>query len=363
MTLYSFQGTNLRPVRREPYPEENLESWIERNPAVLDEDEPLVIIGRQVPTDAGPIDLLALNQNGDLVVIELKRGRTPRETIAQALDYISVVEGWDLNAIRVQAQTYFEQKQSSWRSVDEAIASIARDNDPSQSTSDSSREIQPNGEQHVLIAAEEISPAIRRIANLLNRRGFLIRCAEFRHYVGEDGTALVDVDMVTKPEDKPSDGRQHWTVGTVLDRLAVELGDDERARGVGENLIKFGRGQEAAGFGRLSPGTGKVGTVIFRCYRPQGPPVSCFGLSVKGEIAIFYADMHEKLSPAVYERFVKTLSALPTFRDLPEQIAREQRGFGLQPAAMYALTAAFQDSSELERFLESVRQLQADLRT
>jgi len=105
MALYSLDGTNLRPVRRESYPEENLESWIERNPAVLDEDEPLVIIGRQVPTDAGPIDLLALNQNGDLVVIELKRGRTPGETIVQALDYISIVEGWDLNAVRVQAQT------------------------------------------------------------------------------------------------------------------------------------------------------------------------------------------------------------------------------------------------------------------
>ncbi len=91
MPLYSFDGTNLRPLRRHPYPEESLEDWLERNPAVLDEDDPLVIIGRQVPTDAGPIDLLALNQSGDLVVIELKRGRTPRETIAQALDYISVV--------------------------------------------------------------------------------------------------------------------------------------------------------------------------------------------------------------------------------------------------------------------------------
>ena len=72
MALYSFDGTNLRPVRREPYPEESLEIWLERNPAVLNEDEPLVIIGRQVPTDAGLIDLLALNENGDLVVMETK---------------------------------------------------------------------------------------------------------------------------------------------------------------------------------------------------------------------------------------------------------------------------------------------------
>jgi len=174
---------------------------------------------------------------------------------------------------------------------------------------------------------------------------------------------LVDVDMGTKPEDKPSGGRQHWTVGRVLDRFAVELGEDERAWGIAEKLIEFGRAQEAVRSGRLTPGTGKVGSVIFRCYRPQGPPVSCFGLSMKGELGIFYTDMSEKLDPAAYEGFVEAATALPTFRDMREQIARGQRGFGFQQVAMYTLRAAFQNSDELERCLELVRRLQADLQT
>ncbi len=258
---------------------------------------------------------------------------------------------------------YFEHTQSSWRSTDEAIASIARNNDGNQDASDASREIRLNGQQHVLIVAEEISPAIRRIANLLNRRGFFVRCAEFRRYVGEDGTALVEVITVAEPEDvsKPPDGRQHWKVEAVLDLIEAELGDDERAWGIARELTAFGRGQEAVRSGRLSPGTGKVGSVIFRCYRREGPPVSCFGLSVKGELGIFYADMRDKVNSAAYERFVEALSTLPTFGDVREQIARGQRGFGTQGAAMYTLRTAFRDSGELGRFLELVRQLQADL--
>lgn len=47
-----------------------------------------MIIGRQVRTDwEGRIDLLAIDQQGNVVVIELKRNKTPREILAQALDY------------------------------------------------------------------------------------------------------------------------------------------------------------------------------------------------------------------------------------------------------------------------------------
>jgi hypothetical protein len=49
---------------------------------------PLMLLGRQVPTDHGArIDLLALDEGGTLYVIELKRARTPREVVAQVLDY------------------------------------------------------------------------------------------------------------------------------------------------------------------------------------------------------------------------------------------------------------------------------------
>jgi len=48
----------------------------------------LLIIGRQAPTGfGGLIDLLALDAEGRVHVLELKPDRTPRDVVAQALDY------------------------------------------------------------------------------------------------------------------------------------------------------------------------------------------------------------------------------------------------------------------------------------
>ena len=53
-----------------------------------------MIIGRQEDTGfGGRIDLLAIAPDGTLILIELKRGRTPREVVAQAIDYATWLEG------------------------------------------------------------------------------------------------------------------------------------------------------------------------------------------------------------------------------------------------------------------------------
>lgn len=71
--------------------EKMLEEMIVAAPRILSDD--WMLIGRQQPTGfGGIIDLLAIAPDGGLVVIELKRGRTPREVVAQSLDYASWVE-------------------------------------------------------------------------------------------------------------------------------------------------------------------------------------------------------------------------------------------------------------------------------
>jgi hypothetical protein len=68
--------------------EQRLEEWIESSPDIL--GERLLLIGRQVPTKyGGRVDLLAVDGDGQVVVIELKKGKTPREIVAQLLDYVS----------------------------------------------------------------------------------------------------------------------------------------------------------------------------------------------------------------------------------------------------------------------------------
>ena len=55
-------------------------------------DSRLLVIGREVSTAfGGRVDVLAVDASGNLAVIELKRNRTPREIVAQILDYGSWV--------------------------------------------------------------------------------------------------------------------------------------------------------------------------------------------------------------------------------------------------------------------------------
>lgn len=71
--------------------EQLLEEMIVAAPRLLSEE--WMLIGRQEDTGfGGRIDLLAVAPDGSLVLIELKRDRTPREVVAQALDYAGWVE-------------------------------------------------------------------------------------------------------------------------------------------------------------------------------------------------------------------------------------------------------------------------------
>lgn len=71
--------------------EKLLEEMIVAAPRMLSEE--WMLIGRQENTGyGGIIDLLAIAPDSSLVLIELKRDRTPRDVVAQSLDYASWVE-------------------------------------------------------------------------------------------------------------------------------------------------------------------------------------------------------------------------------------------------------------------------------
>jgi len=87
--------------RTEPY---DLEPWIASNPSIIGSD--IAIIGRQVISKSGPIDLLGIDRSGNLVIIELKRDKIPREALAQAIDYASDVADWGIDKISETTSEY-----------------------------------------------------------------------------------------------------------------------------------------------------------------------------------------------------------------------------------------------------------------
>ena len=55
----------------------------------------LKLVGRQTPTEGGPLDLLGVDEDGRLVLFELKRGMLSRDVVAQVIDYASYLDSLD----------------------------------------------------------------------------------------------------------------------------------------------------------------------------------------------------------------------------------------------------------------------------
>ncbi len=145
--------------------EQQLEDMIVRDPRILSSE--WMLIGRQeVTSHGGRVDLLAIAPDASLVLIELKRDRTPREIIAQALDYASWVE--QLTPDRV-AQIF--QRFSGGKSLDVAFQErfgIELDEETL------------NQSHQIIIVAAELDPSTERIISYLNARDIAINVVFFQ---------------------------------------------------------------------------------------------------------------------------------------------------------------------------------------
>lgn len=99
MDLWQIRNEQLVPVDKATLNlEKRLEVWIEQDISLLGIDA--LIIGRQVRTGyGGYVDLLAINSDGELIIVELKRSKTPRDIVAQCLDYGTWVYGLNFDDV------------------------------------------------------------------------------------------------------------------------------------------------------------------------------------------------------------------------------------------------------------------------
>ncbi|MFB3892762.1 MAG: hypothetical protein ACE15C_12145 [Phycisphaerae bacterium] len=95
----------LTPIERQgkEYSEDWLQQLLFAHPEILPASEfdeafhGAHAVGREVPTAAGPIDLLLLNERGWLILVETKLWRNPesrREVVAQIVEYASAMQTW-----------------------------------------------------------------------------------------------------------------------------------------------------------------------------------------------------------------------------------------------------------------------------
>ena len=142
-------------------------------------DPSLMVIGREVATShGGRIDLLTIDADGNLVVVELKRGQTPREVVSQTLEYGSWVR--DLTSegvakIFIDYQSRFLSDEIP-KGIDEAIQRKFN-----------SIPDEVNSSHRLLIVAEKLDPSTKRIVSYLQEEYDVdINVVLFRTFQDED---------------------------------------------------------------------------------------------------------------------------------------------------------------------------------
>lgn len=114
----------------------------------------LMLIGRQITTEFGSvIDLLAMDADGNLTVVELKRNRTPREVVAQILDYGSWIENLSYEQI---AEIFAEKNKGT--SLESAYVEHFNSAPPEKL----------NQSHSLIVVASELDPATERIIDYLS---------------------------------------------------------------------------------------------------------------------------------------------------------------------------------------------------
>lgn len=181
--------------------ESQLETLIDTDPSVL--GTPLLIVGRQVPTDFGGfIDLLGIDSDGAVHVLELKRDRTPREVVAQALDYGSWVQSLGNEEIR---DIFARYRPSAV--FDEEFAKLFGGAAPPDEI---------NEEHHLTVIASQLDSATERIVRYLSDRGIPVNVMFFKYFVDEGRsyfarTWLVEESRVaTAPKARRSGTKEPW---------------------------------------------------------------------------------------------------------------------------------------------------------
>jgi hypothetical protein len=223
------------PIRLNPSriaDETALEQFLDADISLLGLD--VVVIGRQVITSFGSrVDLLAIDRDAALHVIELKRDKTPRDVIAQALDYGSWVRTLSHDEI---ADICLQHRN---RHLEEVFADRFGATLPDVI----------NQEHHLVIVASALDAGTERIVTYLSAEyGVRINVLFFQHFSDEGRTYLARSWLV-----EPSQAEAH----------AAAAGKRGREPWNGSDYyVSFGEGEsrsweDAQRFGFISGGGGR----------------------------------------------------------------------------------------------------------
>jgi hypothetical protein len=179
--------TRLGPANIEA--EKRLENWILGHPDAI--GATLRIVASQLDCDGKPLDILALDKDGSLVVIELKKGDVYREALAQVVDYASWIAGRTRDALAAAVDARLKEAGAFEKILSEHLdAELSEDWDP--------RDI----DVRLVVAGMGADDRLRRMITYLSSRGVVINGVFFDAYDVNGKVVLVRTAVLTDEQEQ-----------------------------------------------------------------------------------------------------------------------------------------------------------------
>lgn len=232
------EATELHPTRLSDHDlsEDDLREWILANPSqILEED--LLIIGREVSVARlnDGIDILALDRDGNIVVVELKRGVLRGGVDFQVLKYVSYVSRWNYEDIKQQFEKFL---QSRWgkdlygddASFQETLQEFAND------------DYEVNSTQRIILAGDSVREKIGSVVLWLRKQDIDARIVELSLFYDEnedlylDSKLLVPTSNLEKFETGESPADKPWQINGK--RWHLEERTNENTAALVQDLVE-----------------------------------------------------------------------------------------------------------------------------
>jgi len=238
--------------------ETEIERWVKNS---LKRAEPVLgdmaVFGQQVRFGRGSqraIDLLAIDENKNVIVVEFKRGETDESIVFQVLNYCSWIAEQSYEMLDEKALEFFRRENLQYRSLKdlhmrtfgtldvqaaEAEAGEGQSGAMPGGEDVSEEEFKKgfNSRPRIVVVAAAISGEVKRIISFLAQRSNLdIQAHEFKFFETERGEKLISrvaiSAMGVKPLPPPPDS--DWSLERIEEKVTNPV-----VRGMVRNLLKW----------------------------------------------------------------------------------------------------------------------------
>ena len=193
----AFQPFMKRPASALRLAEKDLENWMAGNPKLLFGGEEVLVIAQSV-SGHSMADILALDAEGKLVIVEIKRDWSDRATVGQLLEYAAAMTGKNYEDLEELYRNYWTRRngESPYVSLLEEFRKLTEDHTAEKKDIPK----RPRGHR-ICIVAPGSDEDLSRIVEWLKEYGVPISFVPFALYADADNDTadiLLEIEPLPK---------------------------------------------------------------------------------------------------------------------------------------------------------------------